>query len=123
MFSTRLLLASRTASPLYRVALVLVIVGRAPVAFDLVTGSPSPVSRWLSFRWIPPSSGRVDGSTRMVSPGCDAASTCSSVAKGRFRLPLPPAAASAFTYHVDAASLAPAMDIRKTAASNAGRFI
>jgi hypothetical protein len=36
---------------------------------------------------------------------------------------LPPAAASAFTYDVEAASLAPAMDIRKTAANNAGRFM
>src|SRR6266581_2507121 len=120
MFSTRLLLASRTASPLYRVAFVLVIVGRAPLLLDLVTGSPSPVRRWLSFSWIPPSSGRIDGSTRMVSPGCDAASTCSSVANGRLRLPLPPGAASAFTYQVEAASLAPAMDTRKTAANNTG---
>src|SRR6185295_8390836 len=101
MFSTRLLLASRTPSPLYRIALVLVIVGRAPPAAALVTGLPRPISRWPSFSWIPPSSGRVDGSTRTVSPARDALSTCSRVANGRLRLPLPPTAASACTYQVD----------------------
>src|SRR5436190_21774621 len=39
---------------------------------------------------------------RMTSPGFDAVSTCTSVENGRLRLPSPPAAASAFTYQVEA---------------------
>ena len=72
---------------------------------------------------LQPSNGRIDGSTRMVSPGCDAASTWSSVLNGRLRLPFPPAAASACTYHVEAASLAPTMNTKVSTTSNTYGFI
>src|SRR5258705_13413098 len=105
MFWTSVLVASLMASPLRRALLVLVIVGPAVFGAAFATGSPSPNRRWLSFSWMPPSSGRIDGRRRMGSPGCEAASTPSSVANGRFRLPPPPPAAAALTYQADAGSL------------------